>query len=275
MAGAGVTVPYPTLPDRVARTALSLAAVGFAYMDALARSDWTAAPGLLALFQELYNNSGKAPVLIGFAPADQLAAANITPGSLAINGQFDDNTRAVLAAALVSGTSGVPLSGWGFTPAQADTMPRTASALGRWFVTTMVPRYPNNSSAQLPRFLWGIARIAETASLAQAAFDVRGAIVPYIEGGASAVDAPLEVDAANAEARRIVESSGGTQTTRAVERGAGVDNPTGNPLMTVFSPMVITGRRPKAFPDWGYYVAGAGILALGGIFAYQNWRARN
>jgi hypothetical protein len=104
--------------------------------------------------------------------------------------------------------------------------------------------------------------------------DVRGAVLPFILGGASAVSAPLAVDMANATARNVVEQSGGTLETRAVERGAGIDNPTGNPLATLLSPMLITGTRKVDSPDWGYYAAAAGIVGLAGILAFQMYKKR-
>lgn len=266
MAASSVGVSYPVLPDRVARGAYALGAVGFAYLDALARSDWVGSTGLLALFQELYN-ANRVSTLIGFATADQLEAARILPQSVPINGRFDEATRTALVGAFVSGLK--------LSPGTADSMPREAGALGRWFVTTVLPLVPRNAGAGTPAdFAWDIARVASTADMAQAAMDVRGAVEPYIFGGASAVSAPLAVDAANATARNLVEHSTGTQSTRAVEYGAGVDNPTGNPLQTIFSPMLITAQRKVDAPDWGYYVAGAGIVALGGLLAYQVWKKK-
>lgn len=261
-----VGVSYPVLPDRVARAAYALGAVGFAYLDALARSDWAGATSLLALFQQLYNENREATIT-GFSSADQLEAARILPRSVPISGSFDTATRTALVGALVSGLK--------IAPATADSMPSEAGALGRWFISTLVPLVPHNSSAgSKADFAWDIARVAETSDIGQAGTDVRGAIAPFIMGGAGAVDAPLAVSTSNAQARNLVEQSGGTQQVRAIEYGAGVDNPSGNPLTTVFGPMLVTAAAPKAFPDWGYYAVGAGVLGLGGLLAYLNWKRR-
>jgi hypothetical protein len=235
-------------------------------MDALARSDWAGATGLVALFQELYNENRQA-TLIGFAPEDQLEAARILPQSVGTTGRFDAGTRTALVGALVSGLN--------ISPSVADSMPHEAGALGRWFVTTIVPRVSRSSAPGSPAdFAWDIATVASTADLAQSAMDVRGAVMPFILGGAGAVNAPLAVDVANAKARNVVEQSGGTIQTRAVERGAGIDNPTGNPLTTLLSPMLITGTRKVGMPDWGYYAAAAGIVGLAGILAWQMYQRR-
>jgi hypothetical protein len=275
MAGS-VSVSYPVgLPDRTARAALALGAVGYAYMDALARSDWANATPLLGLFQELFNENRSA-TLIGFASADQLAASQQIPRSLSIDGRFGPNTRTAMVAAMVSGflpytADGVPMAS-PVPPSVADSMPGEAAALGRWFTSTLAPRISGTRSA---RFARNIAAVAGSADFGQAAQDVRGAIEPFILGGASATSGPTAVQDANAQARSIVEQSGGTQTTRAVEYGAGVDNPTGGPLATILGPATyITAQTPKVFPDWGWYAAAAGILGLGGILAYMNVQKR-
>ncbi len=268
MSAASVGVSYPALPDRVARGAYALGAVGLAYLDALARSDWVGATGLLTLFQELYNEN-RISTLIGFAAADQLEANRLLPQSVSTSGRFDGGTRTALVGALVSGL--------GVSPALADSMPSMAAGLGRWFVQNIVPAVPPTAPpGSKADFAWDIARVAESADMAQAAFDVRGAVLPFITGGASAVDAPLAVDVANAKARQLVEQSGGTQSTRAVERGAGIDNPTGAPLQTFFqmAPMLVTAERPKFQADWLVWAIGAGVVAFGGIIGYQIWRVK-
>ena len=177
------SVAYPTgLPDQTARAAVSLGAVGFAYMDALARSDWAGATGLLTLFQELFNEH-RVATLIGFAAGDRLEASRQIPQSLAIDGMFGANSRTALVAALVSGV--------GLTPAVADTMPREAGALGRWFTLKVSPRISQTPSAgSESAYIRSIADVAARADMAQASYDVRAAVLPFILGGGSATSGP-------------------------------------------------------------------------------------
>jgi hypothetical protein len=246
------TVALPGgLPDRTARASFALGAVAFTYMHALQRSDWGATPGLLALFQQLYNENRQA-VLIHLTPDAQLTAARILPRALAVNGQYDGPTRTALGIALFT------LFHTRFDPGDMDTMPQLASELGAWFNRTIVSRVPQTDSAASGRFAWSLAQIAAGASMVQAATDVGGIVKPFILGGTSAVP--------------DVVATGGSSTGAARDA---VNEAQRSPLETTFSALLVTAAPPKKFPDWGYYVAGAGILGLGGLLGYLNWKRRH
>jgi hypothetical protein len=264
------TIPFPDYADRSLRAGISVAATGWAYLDALAEGNVVASSTLLPLFQQFYN-AHRGSILSVFD--DRAAADRVLPRSLAIDGVYGSNTRTAMAAAFAAGVRGEGVS-WDASWDVMQTIPRAAGGLPSWFLFTLKPYLYDRvgRSAAATQFFQAVALFVEDDDATTASSNLSSMLNTYIAGGSGAVGPDLfrtqptgvldSVSAATSAIARSIESA-----TTALLPGAG------EPDSIIRLPGHIT-TAPSEGPikPWMLWVAGAGALTLTGFLGFQAWK---
>ncbi len=248
-----VRVRFPDLSLREARAALGGAALAWAYMAAVRRGDLVRATTLLTSFQQFYNQHRRAA---SFGFENRAAAEEFLPQSLRIDGRFGPNTRTAMV--------GMYTSGLLIEPAEPDTMPEQAGAIGNWWWNTMVPMNPQDRPRPgVGEFLWDVNQTAMVSDPQDAAINVEGLIMPYVAGGPQNVPSTFAstgpATASNVLAQAmpsILQPQRQPPPEEVIELGA----------------EVIRARPPFYKEPWFLWSALGALTLLGGALGYQIWR---
>ena len=249
--------------NRGARARFALAGEAWAYMAALWRSDWAAASQILAVFQQDFTGY-RSYVAAGYPSG----APSSLPRTLSANGAFTPDTRLAMAAVLLVG----PL---GQNQGRANalrTFPAAASALGGWWNQNLVPLYPSDGSQEAQN-LWAFDRAVRYGNTSEAGANVSTHAFAVIEGITSDGSDFIRQQA-NAGAQEIIQqaASGKPQANQAANQIT--DQPG---AVTALPGSLVTAIRPERRSEWGFYVAGAVVLAgaVGlGFLLYKRRRKR-
>lgn len=250
--------------NRNARARFALAGEAWAYMGALWRSDWLAASQALTLFQQNYSGY-RAAVAAGYPSG---APASL-PISLPANGQFNAQTRLAMAAVLLVGLPGQNEQ----RAAALATIPVSASALGSWWNSRLVPLYPSDSRDQLTQNLWAFDRAVRYGSDSEAGANLSTHSFAVTEGITSDATDFIRQQA-NEFTREIVDGASAQQP----EPNAAANSISNQPGGVQMLPgSLITAVRPERRAATGYYIAGgvllAGAVGLGWLM-YKRRRRR-
>lgn len=213
----------------------------FAYGAAMAAGDWTRASMYLNFLQSFWTEVGLDVKQYAISQGATMAAVNLIPDTLNVDGAFSLNTAKVVEASLLLnfGSAAAPLIG---------TTPTGAGGVALWFQTKVAPLAPPTSGAWA---LWNATKDSTSAALTNNVISQKA--LAYWTGG---------IDAMNTVANEIQPTPGvPPQPVAPVPGGLPTITPHGGDVITV------TGGSTKT-PGWVKFL---GVAVLVGAVAGVGW----
>lgn len=214
---------------------IALGMLAFAYLAALARSDWAKASQVLSVFQVFLRQ--EAAVVAAAFPAAAQDRVRTAFRAVEPSARFDSATREGLIAAL--------MVGWRNEPALLTSMPVSAAQLGEW--------YRNKLLTQAPRGDMLAADVLVQNTLEP---DVSNALMEatsaYLAGRTTQTSGSAGEGTFQSLLDNLMGRGGADVSDAPVVRGSEID----------------VGRTQSRTPSWMLWGVGLGVVAAGGLLIW-------